>query len=77
MAKTRKFQRDRARLVITLDIQVPPATLAALPSHRRDAMSLLRSMIEGATAGDPMIMVRTLRKTPKVIVLEEKMEVAS
>lgn len=62
---------DRARVVITLEIQVSQTWLRSLPSYKRDAVFALRNV----TSLTPAKLIAHLNRTTKYTVLESKIEV--
>lgn len=77
MAGSRRFQRNRARVVITFEVEVADAYLHTLPSYKRDAMSVLRELFSGEQPSLGELVSRLRRQSTRYTIIDEKVEVAS
>lgn len=78
MSETRKFQRNRARVVITFDIEVSDTYLRTIPAYKRNAMSVLRDLFAdrgSITLGE--LVTRLRRQSTRYSIISEKVEIAS
>lgn len=74
--KTRKYQADTARLVITFEVKVNDAYMRSLPGWRRSAMSVLRELVaQEIPLGE--LVTRLRRQSTRYTIVNEKVEVAS
>lgn len=75
-SKTIKRARNQGRIVITLEVELPVEVMQRAPNWQRDAMSVLRALMEEyPELADPSS-VREVLRYKNITVLSEKCEVA-